>query len=189
MIPGTFFYAIFVQNGPPRAPEAAHGTHRCAELQMQKATSGKFTKHGAFPGHELDYGELWKIQQKYVFLCSFAIRHSPARGLGTHRAFAHRLKIVPTSGYSVFRWVPFLTKIPRRAVLKKNDIGKYAQFGGDAKRVHNASCIHSALFASGGAHFGFFSAQREQDEMYAVRVRGLFCVITDKTQNNTRYDF
>ena len=43
MLLGTLFNAIVVQNGPPRAPEAAHGTHRCAELQMQKVTSGHFT--------------------------------------------------------------------------------------------------------------------------------------------------
>ncbi len=73
----------------------------------------------------------------------------------------------------------FNKNVPRRADLKKNDINTCAQFGDDAKRVHNASCIHSALFASGGAHFGFFSDQREQDEMNAVRVRGLFCVITE----------
>ena len=56
----TIFYVTFLQDGPPRAPKAAHGTQRCAELQMQKVVSGDLLKHGPFPGHELDYGELRK---------------------------------------------------------------------------------------------------------------------------------
>ena len=55
------------------------------------------------------------------------------------------------------------------------------------KQAYNTSEIHFVFFASGGAHLGFFSAQREQDEMDAVCVIGLFRVIADKTQNNTRY--
>ncbi len=66
---------------------------------------------------------------------------------------------------------------------------KCAQFGDDAKTVYNTSGIHFVFFASGGAHFGFFSAQREHGKMDAIRAICLLCVITTKKTNNTRYDF
>ena len=62
----TIFYVTFLQDGPPRAPKAAHGTQRCAELQMEKVVSGDLLKHGPFPGHELDYGELRKNTKKKI---------------------------------------------------------------------------------------------------------------------------
>ena len=41
---------------------------------MQKVVSGDLLKHGPFPGHELDYGELRKKTQKNIFFLFFRLQ-------------------------------------------------------------------------------------------------------------------
>ena len=61
----TIFYVTFLQDGPPRAPKAAHGTQRCAELQMQKVVSGDLLKHGPFQATSWPRAGLWRIAIKH----------------------------------------------------------------------------------------------------------------------------
>ena len=56
------------------------------------------------------------------------------------------------------------------------------------RSITRAECIPS-FSRPGEPISALFRPQRDHGKMYAARVIVLFCVIADKTQNNTRYDF